>query len=484
MKTKILFTAVLLLAGFQSCDKSLDETIYGKISESNYWNSEKDAVTAIKAAYTVIRGGWHGLSFWQFAIEDGGTDISTGGYFAMNDYIAYTGWSATTPDFNSWGLWTPFWSGVNYANAVLDYVPGMDIDQAVKDRVTGEGYAIRAMIYFHLVNWFGGMPEVTTTKEAPLSIPRQTPEHNYALIESDLVKAIDLLPLKSELVAAGEADYGRLTKGAAQALLAKVYLQQGKWTECAGVAQELINSGEYMLEPDYMDIFALENEGFKNKEEIWVLPFVTGTSPEIEANVLQVYLFKAPEITTYSKYYDWNGDIRVTSAFYNSFEAGDLRRKGLYYSASGGVADPVMLLKYPPDPATAGAHSGTDYPFIRYADVLLMHAEASANLDDLESAASDVNTVRRRAGLSEINSVDFDRQSLLSHIYNERRWELYFEGHARQDMIRMNYQGMIDYIKTKSTDWQQFGAERYLLLPIPANAVAANPGMIQNPGFE
>jgi hypothetical protein len=484
MKNKILLILILSISSFYSCDKALEETVYGKIAESNYWNTQKDAEAAIKSAYASIRGGWTGLSFWQFVVEDLGTEIGTGGYFSTTTYSSYTGWSATSPDFTSWGLWTAFWSGINYANAVLDNVPGMPINEDVKNRITGEAYAVRAMIYFHLVNWFGGMPEVITTKTAPLSIPRQTAESNYTLIETDLKKAIDILPLKSTLVSMAETDYGRVAKGAAQALLAKVYLQQNKWQECADVCQEIINSSEYILEPDYLDIFSMENEGFSNSEVIWVLPFIAGTSPVINSCVLQVYLFKASEISTYSNYYNWNGDIRVTKTFYDSFENKDLRKKGLYYSASSSASDPVMLLKYPADPATDGSMSGTDYPFIRYADVLLMHAEALANLNDLTGAASDINIIRTRAGLNGIDPLNFNQLTILNHIYNERKWELYFEGHAKQDKIRMDYDNMIAYIKSKSTDWQIFTPERYLLLPIPANAVASNPELYQNPGFE
>lgn len=233
-----------------------------------------------------------------------------------------------------------------------------------------------------------------------------------------------------------------------------------------------------------MDIFALENEGFVNKEVIWVLPFITGTSPVIDACVLQVYLFKAAENSDYSQYYNWNGDIRSTTSFYNSFDNNDKRRDGLFYSNSASIADPVMLLKYPPDPSTDGAHSGTDYPFIRYADVLLMNAEALANLGDLTGAASPINLVRSRAGLTDIDPLNFTKLSMLNHILKERQWELYFEGHAKCDMIRMDYDGLMDYIETTSADDEIYGAERYLLLPIPANAVASNPLLGQNPGFK
>lgn len=482
MKNLILFIMFVLISTSFGCEDALIEKNYGQIADSDFWNTEQDAVTAIKAAYASARGGWEGLSFWQYCVEDMGTNIATGGYFATFDYSSYTGWSGTTPDFVDWGIWPSFWETINYANTVLDRVPDMDIDEEVKDRVTGEAHAIRAMIYFYLVNWFGGMPEVTTAEETPTEIPRESVESNYTLIENDLKAAVDLLPEKSELVTMGELDYGRVSKGAARALLARVYQQQKKWPECAAAALEVIGSGEYSLETDYMSIFSLGNEGFANQEVIWVLPFIAGTSPVVDANVLLVYLWRAPENSDYGIYYDWNGDIRVTTGFYNSFENGDKRRKGLLAS-SDGTEDPIMLLKYPPDPATEGFNSGTDYPLVRYADVLLTRAEALANLNDIPGAAVEVNKVRARAGLAAIDPANYNVQTMLSHIHNERRWELYFEGHAKRDMIRMNYDNLIEYIKSQSADWETVTAERYLLLPLPESALASNPALTQNPDF-
>jgi hypothetical protein len=79
--------------------------------------------------------------------------------------------------------------------------------------------------------------------------------------------------------------------------------------------------------------------------------------------------------------------------------------------------------------------------------------------------------------------VNFTSVSLLNHIHQERRWELYFEGHAKRDMIRMDYNNLLEYIKSQSSDWEEVGPERYLLLPLPSSAIASNPGLIQNPGF-
>lgn len=472
----------LLLAFTWSCEDVLEEKIFGQITDDQFWQTEKDAVAAIKAAYGSLGGDWEGFTLWQFVVEDMGTDIGTGGYFGTQDYTSYTGWSGTIPDFVDWGIWPSFWRTVNHANAVLDRVPQMDIEEEVKERVLGEAYALRALIYFYLVNWFGGVPEVTTTLETPTEIPRQTAESNYALIEGDLINAIDRLPDKSTLISMGEADYGRVTSHAARGLLARAYLQQGKWSECADICQEIISSGEYSLEPVYTDIFSLANEGFQNNEVIWTIPFIAGTSPFVDACVLQVYLWRAPEKPDFDNYYDWAGNIRVTSSFFNTFENDDLRKAGMF-SSTDGTPDPIMLLKFPADPATEGFSSGTDYPVVRFADILLMRSEALAHLDDLEGSVNEVNKVRERAGLPPINAASYTSQTLLDHIYNERRWELYFEGHAKRDMIRMNYDYMLDYIKSTSDDWELVGEERYLLLPLPSSALASNPALTQNPGF-
>jgi hypothetical protein len=482
MKNLSLFILFITLATTFGCEDILEEKIYGQIANADFWKTEQDAEAAIKGAYAASAWGWRGISFWPYVIEDMGTDISTGGYFATSLYSAYTAWSGTTPDFITWGIWPPVWQSINYANTVLDNVPDMDIDVQVKNRVIGEAHAIRAMVYFYLVNWFGGMPEVTTAKEIPKEIPRQSVESNFKLIEDDLKAAMALLPVKSNLVSMGEKDYGRVSKHAALSLLARTYLQQGKWQECADATLEVISSGEYALEPVYINIFTLENEGFRNREVIWVLPFVAGTSPLVPGCPLQPYIWKASEIPDYSNYYDWDRDIRVTLSFYNSFESGDKRREGLF-SSTDEITDPIMLIKYPADPATDGRYSGTDFPVVRYADILLMRAEALAQLGDLAGAVQEINKVRARAGLQSLDPDNYTSASLLMHILNERRWEFYFEGHAKRDMIRLDYDRMIAYIKSQSDDWETVTAERYLLLPLPSIALAANPGLTQNPGF-
>ncbi|WP_406684600.1 RagB/SusD family nutrient uptake outer membrane protein [Seonamhaeicola sp. MEBiC1930] len=488
MKNIIKITCLLFIVVISSCSEDvLKEESKGTITDASFWNTEEDALVAIRAAYyqtaTSFNGGY---GLWQYVVDDLGVDYGAGGYNGSAPYTEYTNWTSTNPSFTSWGIWPQMWQMIGKTNLVLKRVPDMTIDESAKSRILGEAYGLRAMGYFTMLNWFGPMAEITDSDDTRVEIPRGTVESNYALIQSDLEKAIELLPLKSELVGAGESEYGRLTKGSVQGLLAKVYAEQGKWQELATITQQIINSNEYGLDPSYLNIFSLDNEGFKNVESLWTMPFITGTSPNIPAQVFHVYLYRASEINDYDHYNDWGGSIRATTEFYNSFESGDLRRNGLFYSTTDGNAgleDPVMIIKHPADPASQGSRNGNDYYFIRYADILLMRAEALNNLGDISGAVAEINKVRMRAGVSDLDPGLFNQSTLHDQIFNERRWELYFEGHGKRDMKRMKYDMMIDYIKSKSSDWQTFGAERYLVLPIPALALSANPLLTQNEGI-
>lgn len=484
---KILSLFFLVSTIISCSDDALQEVSRGVITDGSFWTSENEAEMGIRAAYYKAGTSFNGAyGVWQYIIDDVGTDIGVGGWFASNQYSNYSNWSATTPDFTDWGIWKHMWVMIYNTNRVLDEVPAIDMDESAKERILGEAYGLRALAYFTMLNWFGPMAEITSSTDSRIEIPRGTLKSNYALIDADLLKAIEYLPLKSELVAMGEPEYGRLSKGAVQGLLVKSYIEQGKWLEADNLANEIIISQEYDLEPNYLDIFSFAKEGFDNKEVLWPMAFITPTdSNPQQSQVLQVYLYKATEITSFSNFNNWGGTVSSTTDFYNSFEAGDLRREGLFYSAldASSKDNPVMLVKYPADPASTGSRNGNDYPVVRYADILLMKAEALNNMGDVSGAITEINKVRLRAGLLELKSVDFNRATLHDQILNERKWELYFEGHAKRDMKRMNEDLLIDYIESVSSDWETTGAERYLLLPIPNSALIANPLLTQNPGF-
>ena len=488
MKNKIKLSGLFLITFIAlSCSEdALEEISRGVVTDESFWTTQAEAEMGIRTVYYNAGASFTGAyGVWQYIVEDVGTDVGVGGWFASDQYSNYSNWSSTTPDFADWAVWRPMWDMIYSANKVLDEVPNINMDQTIKERILGEAHGLRALAYFTMLNWYGPMAEVITSNDFRTEIPRGTITSNYTLIEADLAEAIQFLPLKSELVDKGELEYGRLTKGAVQGLLVKSYIEQSKWSEAANLALEIINSGEYGLEAVYLDIFSLKNEGFLNREVLWPMAFVTpqDANPQ-QSQVLQVYLHKASEITSFANFNDW-GTIRATEVFYNSFELGDTRREGLFYSTNSAesIGDPIMLVKYPADPASEGSKNGNDYPFLRYADILLMRAEALNNMGNISGAIIEINKVRLRANLPSLNADGFTQSTLNEHILNERRWELYFEGHGKRDLKRMNVDRLLAYIKTVSSDWESKTAERYLLLPIPNSALLANPALVQNSGF-
>ena len=325
-------------------------------------------------------------------------------------------------------------------------------------------------------------------------------------MENELKEVIPFLPTKSERMNMTK-DYGRVTKGGAEAFLARIYLEQKKWQECADLTTKLYEDNqrtrEYGLEGNYADIFSLQNEGYSNSEIMWALPAagcINGKA--VSGMVLHAQLSRPkkdeegqPDSGYFPNNYNW-GDMSVKRDFYNTFDKNDKRRELLVtvftdlktgrlidWLAESEWNKPIMN-KYPADPSTDGSVSGNDFIIIRWADVLLMRAEALNELGDAGEAVDMVNLVRNRAGLRELDATaDFgnDKKKISDHIYNERRWEFYFECQGRRTMKRFNK--LVDHIARTSGD-AGTNVARYLYLPFPAVAMTANPGLTQNSGYK
>lgn len=480
---KYLSLILILLVSF-SCENLVEEKVFGTISDDIFWNTEEDIRAGTSSAYTQLGTSFRAFSLWQYAIEDLSTDYGAGGYRDTYPFSRYTGWSATQPQAMDWGIWRFLWISISLSNKVIEEAPGVNIEAEIKNQYLGEAKAIRSLVYYYLVNWFGGVPIITSTTDTRTSIPRKTIEDTYGFIENDLIDAIKLLKPKSELRKITD-EYGRVTRGGAQALLAKVYLQQKKWKKASEICQQMISSGEYQLESNYANIFKLNNEGFQNQEVIWPLAFIgVGPQGRVNGHVLFPYLFRPSEFDPYSKYNDWGGDMSVANDFFESFDPNDERRKLLVKEAvvegNPTTFDQAIVMKYEPDPKTDGAMSENDWIIFRYADILLMAAEAQNELGNTQVAVDLVNQVRSRANVPALTGSDFNKNTLRDHIFMERKWELYYEGKGRQDMARQGT--LLEHIISVSLDAGS-NPKRYLLLPIPNSALSQNPGLKQNPGY-
>ena len=480
MKRHINIIIILLgLLSASGCD--LRETIYGTISDNSFWQTEKDIREGLNGAYGNLLESYHGFSIWQYIIEDAGTDYSaaTSGY---PEFYSYSGWSGTYPAAVDWGIYKYFWNQISYINKTLDRIPDADMSDELKARYTGEGRTLRAFVYFTLVQWFKDIPLITSSTDDRYEIKQETPETIYAFLEKELIECQEGMLTKEELQAAGEQAYVHFTKAAAQALLARVYLVQKKYDECKAACEKLIQEtdvyGTYELMSDYQSVF--RTKGYNNKENLWVLP----ADGIYNICLFQTYIWKLWDVEgsdfvrdmSYDVYVGW-GELSVTADFYNTFDDSDSRKKTLGYNPA---CDPnkVMIMKYPAE-STNGKESSTDYPVIRWADVLLMYSESLllGSTPDLMGAVNAANQVRIRANAPAYEAGNFTEETFRMELYHERRRELFFEGCGKRDMIRFGT--LTDYIMSVSSDAGS-NPERYFYLPIPSSALAANPGLKQN----
>jgi hypothetical protein len=366
----------------------------------------------------------------------------------------------------------------------------MDINESLKNRILGEAHFLRAHYYFILVRLFGDVPLITEpqTPEGDLRPARNPKAQVYELIINDLKDAVTMLPARETY---SGADVGRASKGAAAGMLAKVYLTLGDYAQTVDLCRQVTAMG-YELNGNYSDNF---NPGTKNsKESLFEVQFYGKTSYSFWNNENQaswVSTFTGPRNSDFvGGGYGWN---QPTTEFFNQYEANDNRKDktvlyvggpafdGKEYKASYSVTG-YNLRKFlvpksiSPDYDTNPA----DWVVLRYADVLLMEAEALVELNRLDEALVPLNKVRSRAGLASI-STGLTQAQLREKVRKERRMELAFEGQTWFDIIRYD-NGQYAQAFFNSIGKTNF-TTKHLLLPIPQKEIDSNPNLTQNAGY-
>src|SRR5688572_32192886 len=252
---KIFLVLTVLLVVSTSCDDNLDIVNPNQATVEVYWQTADHAIQGVNAVYSTLhRGGisrW--MPFYYIIRSDEGKSISPATDIVNNmDIFLIT-------DYNFWGsgdVWRDNYIGVFRANQVITFVPEIEMDETLKARVVGEAKFLRGMFYYHLVTLWGNIP-LTLTPSTPNDKPAtSTAAEVWAQIETDLNDAVNSLPTSYT----NPADLGRATKGAAQALLAKALMQQGKYDQALDPLEWLVEgegSGIYDLMPDYRDNFLI-----------------------------------------------------------------------------------------------------------------------------------------------------------------------------------------------------------------------------------
>lgn len=522
MKKIVYITLLILSVGFSACS-DLKEEILDEQNGSAIVADPENVGMLVAPAYAFLRdlqsrgAGWLTLetSTDEVAFPTRGAnwnssnyrDLFTHSYTASNTYVKNT--------------WNSYLIGFARCNVALYYMSQLPQSDEV-ELYSAEVRFIRALSMYLMNDCFGKMPY------------RDYMQYDYAadpeyytraqIVEKMISELEEITPV---LEAKDDVPYGRITKAAAQTLLAKIYLNYqvytgtapaftdgtGKWTETISVCDDIINSGKYTLADDYWKLFLADNDDYLNSTEA-ILPLVYDPTIGIGGIPwVNMTLGYNQAFGTYTTSNLWNGCC-TTPTFYNTWNQADPRFSddrlkaqtgfnlgllvGQQYSAAGvalvtkdggrpliftpefSVANSleeqgVRVMKYAPNPTTSypGA-SENDWSYFRLADVYLMRAEAKFRSGDTGGALADMNELRSKRGASTLSAGDLS----LDAIYNERGFELYWENSRRNDMIRFNKYCDARYQKENVT------ATYKILFPVPLTAYDADKNITQNPGYD
>lgn len=361
--------------------------------------------------------------------------------------------------------WANFNNNVYRCNLVLDKIDGVEFDEGLKKQYKAEAMFIRALTYFNMYRIWGGVPTTRTvvTVEEALNTRRSTDEEMFNFIAGDLKAIVDDNMLPESYT--GE-DVGRATLGAAKALLGKVYLTFHKWEEARDVLSQLL--GKYELVQPIESVFDVNNK--MNREIIFAVRF----NKEVEGEG-HSYWFNITNLTD---------DTNQSAALMNCYENGDARKALItYVSAATNVC---LMPKFMDTKSSTYNVVGNDQILLRYADVILMYAEALNEIGYDASASSvalkQLNDVRERAGLDKLTAADVTNQAdFRKAILDERQREFPYEGHRWFDLVRMGYAK--EAMRAEGFDIQDY----QLLFPIPQNEIEkiGNSEILwQNPGYD
>ncbi|MCU0451650.1 MAG: RagB/SusD family nutrient uptake outer membrane protein [Bernardetiaceae bacterium] len=481
MKIKI-FIAALALFGSTACNQSfLDQVPLSQRSEANFYQTTADFNNAVIGLYATLRNGGlygpgNGSLFSMSEISTDNTDLGTTrvplliGLFEIDDYLVTISNTVVT------SCWIGHYQGVARTNAILDRLPTANVPQASKDRFEGEAKFMRALFYFNLVRFFGDVQLVTKEITSPYGandLPRSLAAQVYELILSDLRAAEEKLPAT---IPAGEA--GRASRWAAKTLLGKVLLTQRQFAPAAAKLKEVIDARAHDLLPSYAAVFAHTTSFVANREVIFAVQNLSGQIGQGGNMWSEWAPFNAGIPLLGVGGGTGNGFNRPTADMERAYEPGDLRKEASmltsYRNAAGAVVSANYVVKFRQQGALAG-DSDVDFPILRYADVLLMYAEAMNETGQTAEAATLLNQVRRRAGLADLTSLGQAEMRLA--LEQERRVELAFENHRWFDLVRT--ERFLPVLNGKGLRAQAF----HRFYPIPQREIDLNRALTQNQGY-
>ncbi|RAV28623.1 RagB/SusD family nutrient uptake outer membrane protein [Sinomicrobium soli] len=483
---KILFTVLVIV--LYGCSK-LDIEPDGVNTSDNLFKSAKDAQATVNAIYAALQTHDVYNQFME-VVQSQGTDDAEWGYgrnTSNGDKLQMDKFQFDASSGLVYRFWENHYKNINRANIVIKNIPGMELDEEVKNRFLGEARFLRALMYFNMVRLFGKVPLLTSPTEVleNLDVARSEVEEVYDQIEADLQFGKEHLPSQYS-----PSDYGRPTRGAAMSLLAKVYLTRKDYQKAAAEARSVMDLKIYSLWPEYEEVFDIANEN--TGESIFEIQFTNtqGTSSTVSSSYQGFFKPPSSVLPPGPEGFAGYGDNPVTENHYLSYAPGDKRREVnvLYIpTAPSSIQYPYYVNKYHDPNAITVEDGGNNYYILRYADILLMYAEAENELSAGSPQAYEAfNQVRRRAFGYPVQApspadltTGLSQEQFRDSIMLERRHEFAFEGQRRFDLLRWGKLLEAMNAQDPTIDIQ----DRYVLFPIPTDELLLNDLLDQNEGY-
>jgi len=486
---KLFLIAFIISLISTSCIPNLDLSPLASQSVNTYYNTAEDANASIIALYGQLRAMYRDevIVTPNIVSADDGIPFPTGNA----NRIALWNYDITPENTFVGQIWSNAFTAIQRSNIAISRIPGTSATEGVKNAYIGEAKFLRALHYFTLVRFFGGVPLVTseTTTLENIEVPRASAEEVYEQIQNDLLEAISFLP-----AAYTGANVGRATSGAAKGLLGKVFLTRAGssqnspyWKMAADILYEVISSKSYELWDDYNDVFALQNRG--GKESLFEVMYLTDVAGN---NFSTGYAPRGAPIVPGSG----SGILRPSKYLFDLYPENDLRKEVTFLTEyiHPTTGETIILSIDDPDPARAisfwkladltnatSGGSAKSFPILRYSDILLMYAEALNETSGPVTEAYDaLNSVRIRAGLEPLTGLT--KEAFREAVWLERRLELCFEGHRWFDLVRTGNLVSAVLNETSFSRNPRIDAH-HALYPIPQREMDANSNLVQNNGY-
>lgn len=498
MKKFIIKTITVIFLGslFTSCSEEfLKENPEDRYVVGNFYSGQTDAEAAVAAVYQQL------YSIYErhiFLLNELPADDEKNGLGMPNQYLQNLEFCRTGSENQfTREMWQRCYQGISKANTAIENIPGVTMDEKVKSRLVGEAKFLRALFYFNLVRFYGDVPLVLKIEGVnDATIPRTPTDEVYEQIIKDLTEAEEALPPTYS-----DNNSGRASQGAAKILLGKVYLTTHDYQKCVDKLAEVINKEStygYDLHEYYGDNWEKETEN--GVEMVFSVEFMDPPGNGNNAMQLQGPKYSLPNGFGPLGLSNSNEADIPTMELYNLFTDDDERKvetfRTEFISLKDGsvhVSSIPIFVKYWEENESVAVNSDANMHIIRYADALLMYAEALNEVDRTDEALSYLNRIRERAfNTTDKNYSGLSKEEFRTAVWKERRMELAQEGHRWFDLARTDryiermkehaaYEASV--AEPNKTDIITNITDRLKLMPIPQREIDINPLLEQNLGY-